>query len=96
MSIWFNEKGKFFTEVIPKEMVEVIMQTTTNRIQGSVHVRPDQRLKDEINQSELFVAVTNATIFDQSGKEIYTCGFLAVNREHIVWLFPEDQLENKA
>ena len=96
MSIWFDEKGKFFTEVVSKEPVAVIIQTLTNRIHGRMHVRPDQRLKDEINQSELFGAVTDATIFDHSGKELFSCNFLALNHEHIVWIFPEDQLKSKS
>jgi hypothetical protein len=92
MSIWYDEKGKFFTEVVSKETVMVIIQTPTNRIHGRIHVRPDQRLKDEINQSELFVAITDATIFDQKGKELFSSNFIALNREQIVWIFPEDQL----
>jgi hypothetical protein len=95
MSIWFDEKGKFFTEIVSKEMVAVIIQTSTNRIHGGIHVRPDQRFKDEINQSELFVAITDATIFDLSGKELFNSNFVAINREQIVWILPEDQIKSK-
>jgi Family of unknown function (DUF6812) len=92
MSIHFDEKGKFFTDVISKESVPVIVETPTSRIQGFIHIRPGTRLKDEINQAEPFFAVTEATIFDIKGKEIYRCDFLAISREHIVWILPEDQL----
>ena len=34
MSIRFDDKGKFFTDVISKEAVPVLIQTPTNRIQG--------------------------------------------------------------
>ncbi|MBN2547881.1 MAG: hypothetical protein JXB15_01890 [Anaerolineales bacterium] len=91
MGIYFDEKGKFFTDVISKEAVQVIIQTTTNRVRGRLHVRPGHRLKDEINQSELFLAITDATVYDLSGQLLYQTEFLAINREHLVWLLPEDQ-----
>ena len=92
MSIRFDDKGKFFTDVISKEAVPVIIQTLTHRIQGQVHIRPGERLKDEINQGEAFFAVTEAAVFDHAGKQLYRCDFLAINREHIIWLLPEDQM----
>jgi hypothetical protein len=92
MTIRFDEKGKFFTEVISKETVAVIIQTMTHRIQGNIHIRPGERLKDEINQAEPFFAVTEATIIDHSGMELYRTDFLVVYREHIVWMLPKDQL----
>jgi hypothetical protein len=91
MSIRFDDKGKFFTDVVAKESIPVIIQTPTNRIQGMIHVRPGSRLKDEINQSEPFFAVTEATIFDLSGEEQFHCEFMAINREHIIWLMPLDE-----
>jgi hypothetical protein len=92
MSIRFDEKGKFFTDVISKEAVPVIIQTLTHRIHGQVHIRPDERLKDEINQGDSFLAVTEATVFDRTGNKLYRGDFMAINREHIIWLLPEDQL----
>lgn len=92
MSIYFDEKGKFFTELVSKESVPVIIQTLTHRIQGLIHVRPGERLKDEINQADIFFAVTQAKVFDLAGHELYHCEFLALNREHIVWILPEDEL----
>ncbi|MFM8321468.1 MAG: hypothetical protein ACKOC5_11185 [Chloroflexota bacterium] len=92
MSIRFDDKGKFFTEVVSKEAVAVIIQTAAGRVQGSIHIRPGERLKDAINQTEPFFAVTDATVFDLSGKELYRTDFLAVHREQIIWLLPEDQV----
>jgi len=86
----FEDKGKIFTDVIRKEPVEVIIQTTTNTlIQGTLHVQLDQRIKDEIDKDEPFVAITNATLFDAEKQAEYTTDFLAVNRTQIVWLFPK-------
>lgn len=95
MSIRFDDKGKFFTEIVSKEPVPVILQTPTNRIRGRIHVRPGERLRDEINQAEIFIAVTEATIYDQTGKELYRSEFLAINREHIIWMLPEDDILRK-
>jgi hypothetical protein len=92
MSIRFDEKGKFFTDVISKEAVPVVIQTLTHRVQGLIHIKPGERLKDEINQSEAFFAVTEAKIFDHTGKRLYSCDFMAINRDHIIWLLPEDQI----
>jgi hypothetical protein len=92
MSIRFDDKGKFYTEVISKETVEVIIQTATHRILGNIHIRPGERLKDEINQAEPFFAVTEASICDHSGKEVYRTDFLVIYRDHIIWMLPTDQL----
>lgn len=93
MSIHYDDKGKFFTEVISKEAVPVIMQTTTNQIRGYIYIRPGERIKDQINHEETFLAVTDAILYDLAGQELYHGDFLLVNREYLVWLLPEDQLQ---
>jgi hypothetical protein len=95
MSIRFDEKGKFFTDFVSKEVVEVVIQTPTNLIKGRIHVHPDERLSDEINHAELFIAVTEASILNLSGAELYRCGFMALNREHIIWLLPENEIKHQ-
>jgi hypothetical protein len=84
----FEDKGKIFTNIVTKKPVEVQIQTSIHRIHGFVHVRPDDRIKDEINQNERFLAVTDATVFALTGEEILSTDFLAVNREQIIWMFP--------
>jgi len=88
----FEEKGKVFTNVITKRPVYVHIQTTINLIRGKVHIRPDERLKDELNNPEYFLAVTDATIFDLQGKELMKVQFLAVNRSQIIWLFQDNEV----
>jgi hypothetical protein len=88
MSMRFDEKGKFFTDVISKEAVAVILQTPVNRI----YLRPGSIIKDEINQAEIFMAITEATIFDNSGQELYQSNFIAVHRDHILWILPVNEL----
>ncbi len=91
----FEEKGKVFTNVVTKKPALVHIQTTSHLIRGKVHVRPDERLKDELNQNEMFIAVTDAVIFDNLGNTKFQCGFLAVNREQIVWLFQDEDTEER-
>jgi hypothetical protein len=62
-------------------------------IRGRVHIRPDDRLKDEINQNEAFLAVTEAVVQDQKGNTLYKADFLAVNRSQIIWLVPTEELK---
>ena len=87
----FDDKGKTFTNVITKRPVAVHIHTISQLIKGFVHVRPDERLKDELNHSEQFIAVTNAKIYALNGEVIHQCDFLAVNRSQIVWLFQDDE-----
>ena len=93
MSIHYDEKGKFYTDIISKQAIPVLIQTSSNRIRGNIYVRPAERIKDQINQEDMFLAVTEAIIFDQAGEELYHSDFLLVNREHLIWLLPEDQLK---
>ena len=88
----FEGKGKIFTNVVTKKPVKTVIQTAMHIIHGKVHIRPDDRLKDEVNQSEPFIAVTDAIIFSTDGKELYRCNFLALNLTQIIWLIPEEEI----
>lgn len=93
MTIRFDEKGKFFTDFVSKEALYVTVQTLTNRIHGCLHVRPGERLKDEINKAEEFIAITEATVFDTLGEVLMQGKFIAVNRDHIVWILPDGEYQ---
>lgn len=88
----FEEKGKIFTPVISKIPIPVTIQTTTHRIHGQIYIRPSDRLKDELNRTEPFLAVTNASVFSTDGEELYKASFLTINCSHIVWLIPDDEI----
>ncbi len=89
----FEEKGKIFTDVVTKQPVEAFIQTTQHLIRGFIHIRPQERLKDEINQGETFLAVTSAKILDNQGNILYKSKFVAINRGQIVWLLPVQDIE---
>jgi hypothetical protein len=96
MSIRYDEKGKFFTEIVTKDHVPVIVQTPTHRIEGQFYVRVDYRLKDELNGEEQFIAITEAKVFDQAGNLVYQSKFLAINRQRVIWVIPKNDLQEKS
>ncbi len=96
MSIEYDEKGKFFTDVVSKEVIRSDIQTMTHHIRGNVHVRKGDRLSDEINQPNVFLPVTSAEIYNLDGVLLHSCDFLAVNRQHIIWLMPFEDQPGKA
>jgi hypothetical protein len=95
MSIQYDEKGKFFTDVVTKIPVPAVLQTTGQLIRGKVHVREGERLKDGLDRDELFLAVTDAIVLGADGHAQFQSPFLAVRRSQIVWILP-DEGEEKA
>ena len=90
MSIDFDDKGKIFTDVVSKIPVPTIVQTTQHLVRGDVHVRRDERLKDELDRDELFLAITDAKIMGADDRVLHEARFLAVRRAQIVWVMPAD------
>jgi hypothetical protein len=93
MTLEYDEKGKIFTEVISKVEIPAIVQTTAQLIQGNVHVRRDERLKDELDRDELFLAITDASVIGVDGQTLHQARFLAVRRAQIVWVMPANEAE---
>jgi hypothetical protein len=96
MVIEFDEKGKYFTEVITKDVILSHIQTQTYHIRGYIHVRKDERLSDEVNEDKGFIAVTNAEVCNPEGAILYNCSFMIVNRAQIVWIMPIENQETPA
>jgi hypothetical protein len=97
MTIEYDEHGKIFTDIISKVSVNVTIQTTTHMMSGHMHVRRDQRVKDELDRDEKFLALTDVHVQGPDGQTLFHCPFLAVKRDHIVWVMPEqgsDEGEN--
>ncbi|MDD2921707.1 MAG: hypothetical protein PHQ36_05410 [Anaerolineales bacterium] len=90
MTIEYDEKGKFYTEVVTKIPAAVVIQTTAHLIRGLVHIRKGERLKSELEWDEKFLAVTQATIHDANDHVLFTAPFLAILRDQIVWIMPMD------
>lgn len=98
MGLHYDEKGKFFTDYITKETVKAIIQTPTNRIEGTLYVRPGERVSDMLNRSEQFLPLTEVTVYDLKGEKVYEGDFIAVNIQYVIWLKPENgkNLEGEA
>lgn len=94
MNADYDEKGKYFTAVIKKHPLPVEIQTTSHLVRGQVHVRNGERLKDSLDVDEPFLAVTDAVLYDGSGKEVHHTTFLAIQRTQIVWVMPLEDGED--
>ncbi|MEW6288110.1 MAG: hypothetical protein AB1509_18005 [Chloroflexota bacterium] len=91
MTIEYDEKGKIFTDIVTKMPVFVTLQTTTHLMRGHMHVRRDQRVKDELDQDEKFLALTDVQVQGPDGQTLFHAPFLAVRRDQIVWVMPDTQ-----
>jgi hypothetical protein len=89
MTIEYDEKGKIFTDIVTKVAIQATIQTTTHMIRGNVHVRKDQRIKDELDVNESFLALTDVSVLGPDGQILFQAPFLAVRRSHIVWVIPD-------
>ena len=89
MTIEYDEKGKIFTDIVSKVAVQATIQTTTHLIRGKLHVRRDQRIKDELDLDENFLALTEVSVLGPDGQMLFQAPFLAIRRSHIVWVLPE-------
>jgi hypothetical protein len=89
MTFEFDEKGKIFTDVVSKITIPAAVQTTTHLIHGQIHVRRDQRIKDELDLNENFLALTDVSVMGPDGQTLFHAPFLAIRRSHIIWVLPE-------
>ena len=95
MPIRFDKKGKYFTEKVTKDKIKVTIQTLVDQLSGYLHVQPDKRLKDDLNDTSGFLALTDGKVLNPQGEELDRFDFLAINKEHIVWVIEEEDREPK-
>ena len=93
MAINYDEKGKIFTDIIPKKPVKAKIQTVSHYIEGEVYIRNENRLKDELDLDEPFLAVTNASVFKSNHKLFFRTKFIGIRREQIVWVTTMEDVE---
>jgi len=86
-----DEKGKYYTDHVTMRSVSIIARVRESIIHGTVYLALDNRLKDELNDGERFIAVTNAQVWDvHEERMLYETDLLIVNKDHVVWLFPHE------
>ena len=90
----FEDKGKIFTDVITKQPVAVILQTTKELIHGNYYVRPGVRIKEELESSERFIILTDAIVLGSDGKVNNKTKMIIINISQLVWMLPVDEIEN--
>ena len=72
------------------DKTQVTIFTKDFRIDGDIDLIPGARLTDFMNETKKFMAVTNAKVADQNGKEIISGQFLNVSLENIQIILPAD------
>ena len=59
---------------------------------GYVYKRQEERIKDELDRPEAFIAVTKAVIYNPDGTILLETEFVAINRSHIIWVTPDNDI----
>ena len=80
---------------IEKIPTKVVIHTLSDVIIGTFHKRPRLRLIDDLITSEPYLAITDAVIYDKSGRVRLRTRFLTVKSEHVVMIIPWDDIESK-
>ena len=96
MSIEYDEKGKIFTDIVSKIAIHATVQTTTHMMRGRIHVRKDQRIKDELDGHKGFLALTDVSVLGPDGQTLFQAPFLALRRTHIIWVIPESKTDDES
>lgn len=86
-----DEKGKYYTNHINKRTIPVVVEVDNNIVRGIVHLTLDNRLKDELNADENFIAITQAQVYERGTERLlYKTDVVIVNKQRIVWIFPRE------
>ena len=88
-----------FSAKAKKTNVNVLIYMPGFRILGTIYLPLGGRLTDFLNtkglgsEGEVFIPVTDASIFDlTNGTLIHYTPFLNVNKENILFVFPQDEM----
>ena len=71
------KKARSSRILCPRSPVPATIQTTTHLIRGNLHVRRDQRIKDELDINENFLAMTDVSVLGPDGQTLFQAPFLA-------------------
>ena len=92
MTVRIDAKGKTYTDIVHKDEVATLIQTTANLIHGHIYLRAGLRLIDELNgKQEQFIAVTEAEVYNANGQVLVRSEFLTLNKNQIVWVRPDEE-----
>jgi hypothetical protein len=85
-----DSNGKIFTDRVRKERVACIIQTITQRIRGEAFKTTENRMLDDLNGGEQFIALTAAEILGSGDEVLARAEFMVINKQHIVWVLPAE------
>lgn len=71
------------------DRTRVTLLSENYRIVGDVHLVAGARLTDYLTEAKSFIAVTNATVTDHSGREVLSAPFVNVNRDRVEVIVPD-------
>ncbi len=84
-----DAKGKYYTQHVNKRMIPVTARIQDTIVHGTVHLTLDNRLKDELNAEDNFIAITDAQVVDARTEcTLFETAVLIVNKHHLLWVFP--------
>ncbi len=89
-----DTQGRFFTDLATKEPVRVLVQTASHVLVGTVYIRREHRLLDELNDGPGdFLAMTDVWVFHEDTAALrYTANFLALSKAQVHLVVPVDEL----
>lgn len=96
MDMRIDDKGKYFTPRIVKDLLPAFIRTADHVIIGNMYARPEQRLKDELNEdTSRFLAITDARVYAADSEQLlYRSALMMVAYDHIVMLSPLEAHEH--
>ena len=80
---------------IEKEQKPVVAYTYSYKIKGKVFTPPGSRLSDYISSvgQKKYIPMTDVLVTDIFGNEICKSKFIELNKDEIIFLVPEEDLE---
>ncbi|MGQ9829694.1 MAG: DUF6812 domain-containing protein [Roseiflexus sp.] len=92
LGVHVNERGKYFTVRTPKNAVLCAVRGGDLAVLGYLYVRPEQRLKDELNDDHVrYLPMTDARVFRVGDNMLlYHASFLLIGRHAIDIVAPID------
>ncbi|MBC8163645.1 MAG: hypothetical protein H7Z42_20755 [Roseiflexaceae bacterium] len=95
MDLRIDDKGKYFTQRVSKDMLPAFIRTASQIVVGNIYTRPDRRLKDELEEDTAkYLAITDARVYDGHSEQLlYHSALMLVACSHIVMISPLDAHE---
>ncbi|MBT8353779.1 MAG: hypothetical protein HKP41_03145 [Desulfobacterales bacterium] len=72
------------------ERTKVTIMSQKHKIDGFIDLIPGARLTDYMNNSNRFIAVTDARVFDHENNQILEAKFLDILVDNIEIIFPSE------